>query len=50
MRIDQAMKATERAVRAQYEMARNGAQREDKEAAAAQVARAKGAMPRWSLT
>ena len=26
----QAMKATERAARAQYEMARNGAQREDK--------------------
>lgn len=47
----QAMKATERAARAQYEMARNGAQREDKEAAAAQVARAKGAIgPRWSLT
>ena len=40
----QAMKATERAARAQYEMARNGAQREDKEAAAAQVARAKGAI------
>ena len=46
----QAMKATERAARAQYEMARNGAQREDKEAAAAQVARAKGAIARWSLT
>lgn len=46
----QAMKATERAARAQYEMARNGAQREDKEAAAAQVARAKGRLPRWSLT
>ena len=40
----QAMKAPERAARAQYEMARNGAQREDKEAAAAQVARAKGAI------
>ena len=40
----QAMTATERAARSQYEMARNGAQREDKEAAAAQVKRAKGAI------
>ena len=40
----QAMKATERAARAQYEMARNGAQREDKEAAATEVTRAKGAI------
>lgn len=36
--------ATERAARAQYEMARNGAEREDKEAARAQVARAQGAV------
>lgn len=40
----QAMAATERAARSQYDMARNGAQREDKEAAAAQVARARGAI------
>ncbi|MCD8319081.1 MAG: efflux RND transporter periplasmic adaptor subunit [Paraprevotella sp.] len=40
----QAMKATERAAQSQYQMARNGAQREDKEAAAAQVAQAKGAI------
>lgn len=36
--------ATERAAKSQYDMARNGAQREDKEAAAAQVNRAKGAV------
>lgn len=36
--------ATERAARAQYDMARNGAEREDKEAAAAVVARAQGAV------
>lgn len=36
--------ATEKAARAQYEMARNGAEREDKLAAAALVGRAKGAI------
>lgn len=36
--------ATEKAARAQYEMAHNGAEREDKEAAAALVERAKGAV------
>ena len=36
--------ATEKAARAQYDMARNGAEREDKEAAAALVERAKGAL------
>lgn len=40
----QAMQATEKAAKAQYQMARNGAQREDKEAAAAQLARAQGAI------
>lgn len=39
-----AMQATERAAHAQYTMAKNGAQREDKAAAAAQVERAKGAV------
>ena len=39
-----AMKATERAAHAQYTMAKNGAQHEDKEMAAAQVRRAKGAV------
>ena len=39
-----AMKATERAAHAQYTMAKNGAQREDKAMAAAQVDRAKGAV------
>lgn len=39
-----AMAATEKAAKAQYEMARNGAQREDKMAAEAQVSRAKGAV------
>lgn len=39
-----AMKATERAAHAQYTMAKNGAQREDKAMAAAQVERAKGAV------
>lgn len=39
-----AMQATEQAARAQYEMAKNGAQREDKEAAEAQLNRAKGAV------
>lgn len=39
-----AARATERASRAQYDMARNGAEREDKEAAAALVARARGAV------
>lgn len=38
----EAMKATERAANAQYTMAKNGAQREDKEMAAAQVKRAQG--------
>ena len=36
--------ATEQAAKAQYEMARNGAQREDKQAAEAQLNRAKGAV------
>ena len=36
--------ATERAAKSQYEMAKNGAEREDKEAAAALVSRAKGAV------
>lgn len=40
----QAMVATEKAARAQYEMARNGAQKEDKSAAEAQLNRAKGAV------
>ena len=39
-----AMAATERAAKAQYTMAKNGAQREDKAMAAAQVERAKGAV------
>lgn len=39
-----AMEATEKAAKAQYNMAKNGAQREDKQAAAAQVERAKGAV------
>ncbi|MBP3715451.1 MAG: efflux RND transporter periplasmic adaptor subunit [Phocaeicola sp.] len=39
-----AMVATEKAAASQYQMAKNGAQREDKAAAAAQVARAKGAV------
>lgn len=39
-----AMIATEKAAHSQYQMAKNGAQREDKEAAAAQVERAKGAV------
>lgn len=39
-----AMQATENAAKAQYQMAKNGAQREDKEAAAAQVMRAQGAV------
>ena len=39
-----AMLATEQAAKAQYEMARNGAQKEDKTAAEAQLARAKGAV------
>ena len=39
-----AMTATVKAAQAQYDMARNGAQREDKMAAAAQVSRAKGAV------
>lgn len=36
--------ATEKAAKAQYDMARNGAEKEDKEAANAQLARAKGAV------
>ncbi len=40
----EAMKATERAAKAQYTMAKNGAQQEDKAMAAAQVERAKGAV------
>ena len=39
-----AMLATEQAAKAQYEMARNGAQKEDKMAAEAKLARAKGAV------
>ena len=39
-----AMRATESAARSQYEMAREGARNEDKAAAAAQVARARGAV------
>lgn len=39
-----AMAATEEAAKAQYEMARNGAQREDRQAAEAQLNRAKGAV------
>ena len=39
-----AMAATEKAARAQYDMARNGAQREDKAMAAAMVNRARGAV------
>lgn len=39
-----AMIATEQAAKAQYEMARNGAQQEDKQAAEAQLNRAKGAV------
>lgn len=39
-----AMQATEKAARSQYEMAREGARHEDKAAAAAQVARAQGAV------
>ena len=39
-----AMQATERAAKSQYEMACEGARREDKAAAAAQVARAQGAV------
>lgn len=39
-----AMQATEKAAHSQYEMAREGARREDKAAAAAQVARARGAI------
>lgn len=39
-----AMQATEKAARSQYEMAREGARHEDKAAAAAQVARAQGAI------
>lgn len=40
----QAMQATERAAKSQYEMAKEGARREDKAAAQAQVARAQGAI------
>ena len=40
----EAMKATEKAANAQYTMAKNGAQAEDKAMAAAQVERAKGAV------
>ncbi len=39
-----AMTATEKAAKAQYDMAENGAQKEDKAAARAQVERAKGAV------
>lgn len=39
-----AMVATEKAAKAQYDMAQNGAQKEDKAAARAQVERAKGAV------
>lgn len=40
----EAMAATEKATRAQYDMARNGARNEDKAAAGAQVERAQGAV------
>lgn len=40
----EAAKATEKAAKSQYDMAMNGAQKEDKDAAAAQVARARGAV------
>ena len=40
----QAMEATEKAAKSQYEMAQEGARHEDKAAAQAQVARAKGAI------
>lgn len=40
----EAMAATEKAARAQYDMARNGARHEDKAAAGAQVERAQGAV------
>lgn len=39
-----AMTATEQAAKAQYEMARNGAEKEDRKAAEAQLKRAKGAV------
>lgn len=39
-----AMRATEEAAKAQYELVRNGAQKEDRMAAEAQLARAKGAV------
>ena len=39
-----AARATEKAAKAQYDMAKNGAEREDKAAAAALVERAKGAV------
>ena len=39
-----AMQATEKAAKAQYDLAKNGAQQEDKAAAAAQVMRAEGAV------
>ena len=39
-----AAQATEKAAQAQYTMAKNGAEREDKAAAAALVERAKGAV------
>ena len=44
MTAQKRMAATERAAHAQYTMAKNGAQREDKAMAAAQVERAKGAV------
>ncbi len=40
----QAMQATEQAAKAQYELARDGARKEDKEAAAARVRQAQGAV------
>ena len=45
-----AMAATEKAARSQYEMAKNGARQEDKAAAAAQVERAKGAAADGEVT
>ena len=43
-----AMVATEKAARSQYEMAKEGAREEDKAAAAAMVQRAKVLSPKWS--
>ena len=45
-----AMAATEKAARSQYEMAKNGARQEDKAAAAAQVNVPKEQLPRYLPT